>query len=214
MKYGKFLSTAFLFLLLGCQQSTSQSAESLVTPQKSLPSAKTEESKLENKTVDYFAHLNEKHKVILQNWLKIKSYLRPAVQEIDASMFQEQYKEYLDENLKMLKEAVGEKGYQYYSVGDMNQDGKTDFAVLLVDTRQPKDSKTDHFALAIFNAPFKVNQSPNYLEEGLQGITNSYINFDMISKKHLFLGKFESGVLCATYYKKKKTYYFRDCYDE
>jgi hypothetical protein len=172
------------------------------------------------KNVDYFAHLQSKHREVLQEWLKSKEYLRPAVEEVDNGMFQEKnyqdkenYQKNFEGNMRMLRESVGENGYQYYSVGDMNRDGKEDFAILLVDTRKQKED-VDHFALAIFNAPLRKGQSPSYYEENLYGITNSYIVFDKMIEKHLFLGKFESDVYCATYYPKGKTYYFKDCFDE
>ena len=112
------------------------------------------------KEVDYFAHLKVEHKEVLQKWLKIKTFLRPAVEEIDNSMFQEKYKEHFEDNMKFLRETVGKDGYQYYSKGDFNKDGKEDFAVLLVDNRKDKETNTDKFALAIFNAPFKKARCP------------------------------------------------------
>lgn len=172
----------------------------------------------ENKTVDYFAHIKPEHREVLQQWLKSKPFLRPAVEEIDNGMFQEKnytdkenFKKNYEENMKMLRESVGESGYQYYSVGDMNRDGKDDFAVLLVDTSSKDTDQFPDFALAIFNAPFKKEQSPAYFEQNLNGVTNSYIVCDLMTKKHLFLGKFESDVYCATYYPKGKTYFFKDC---
>lgn len=166
----------------------------------------------QNLPVDYYAHIKPEHREILKNWLETKKYLRPAVEEVDNSMFQEKYKDSFEQNMKTLRDSVGQNGYQYYSVGDMNADGKEDFAVLLTNTRNTED-ETNQYALAIFNAPFNKSV-PAYFEDNLQGITNSYINFDRVSKRHLFLGKFESGVYCATYYPKKKTYYFKDCYDQ
>ncbi len=169
------------------------------------------------KTVDYFAHIRSEHREVLRTWLKKVPYLRPGVEEIDGIMFQEEnyqdkvrMKENFEGEMTNLRESVGSHGYQYYAVGDMNHDGKKDFAVLLVDTRKQKDGN-DRFALAIFNAPFKSGQSPAYIEKGLIGISNSYITFDVMEKNHLYLGKFESDVYCATYYTKGKTYYFKDC---
>lgn len=211
------------FLLASCavkettvqSQSSQNSHQSVLTAQKSsdgIPSNPDE--------TDYFAHLHPNHRDVLQEWLKTKKYLRPAVEEIDNEMFHEKnyqdkknYQEDFEANMKMLRESVGENGYQYYSVGDMNRDREEDFAVLLVDTREQKEG-VDHFVLAIFNAPFRKGQSPSYYEEKLSGITNSYIVFDKMIEKHLFLGKFESDVYCATYYPKGKTYYFKDCFDE
>jgi hypothetical protein len=163
------------------------------------------------KKADYFAHLKPEHKEILQDWLKTKKFLRPGVEEIDNSIFQEKYKDHFEDNVKFLRDTVGKNGYQYYSKGDFNRDGKEDFAVLLVDSRKHKETDADFFTLAIFNGPFRKGQAPNYYEEGLSGITNSYIVFDKVSEKHLFLGKFESDVYCATYFPKGKTYRFEDC---
>jgi hypothetical protein len=163
------------------------------------------------KDIDYFAHFNPQHREVLREWLKSKKYLRPAVEEIDSSYF-ENGKVISEDDLQFLRETVGKDGYQYYSVGDMNHDRQKDFAVLLVDTRKPANKdEPDYFALAIFNAPFKKGQRPNYYEEKLYGISNSYIVFDKMIEKYLFLGKFESDVYCATYYPKGKTYYFKDC---
>ncbi|MDQ4122175.1 MAG: hypothetical protein M3209_12110 [Acidobacteriota bacterium] len=172
---------------------------------------------VENKTVDYFAHFKSEHREVLREWLKSKTYLRPAVEEIDNGIFDEKnytdkakFKENFEGNLKFHRETLGEGNYQYYAVGDMNHDKKVDFAVLLVDTRKPKGD-VDHFVLAIFNAPFKPKRQPSYYEENLYGITNSYIKFNAFDEPYLFLGKFESDVYCATYYPKGKTYYFKDC---
>lgn len=166
------------------------------------------------KEIDYFAHFKPEHKEVLQKWLKTKSFLRPGVEEIDNSMFDEKFKENYEGNMKFLRETVGENGYQYYVKGDLNKNGKEDFAVLLVDNRK-KDGDNDWFSLAIFNSPFKKDNTPNYYEENLHGITNSYIVFsDQFSEKsgkHLFLGKFESDYYCATYFPKGKTYRFEDC---
>jgi len=176
-----------------------------VSPSDAVPSSPDPS---ERKSVDYFAHIKPEHREVLRGWLKSKPYLRPAVEEIDNSIFSEQYKPYFDENYRVLRETLGDGNYQYYSVGDMNHDKTADFAVLLVDTRQQNDG--DRFALAIFNAPFK---SANYFEEELHGITNSYIKFNAFDEPYLFLGKFESDYYCATYYPKGKTYYFKDCTD-
>lgn len=170
----------------------------------------TSEAKPNSSTdADYYAHLKLEHREVLREWLKAKPYLRPAVEEFDDYIFQEKDKSNFEDNLKFLRDTLGENTYQYYAVGDMNHDGKEDFAVLLVDTRKQED-EIDHFALAIFNAPFKKGQTPAYYEEGLAGISNSYLIFDK-KEKNLFLGMLESDVLCATYYPKGKTYYFKDC---
>jgi len=218
------IAFAFVFVSCGAKEPTvqsqtgsnSNSVEIASTDPNATNQNSLDESISNQKDVDYFAHMHSKHREVLRGWLKTKKYLRPAVEEIDNRMFQEKnyqdkenYKTHFEGNMKMLRESVGETGYQYYSVGDMNRDGKEDFAVLLVDTRKHED--VDHFALAIFDGPIIKGKSPAYFEENLYGITNSYIVFDKMIKKHLFLGKFESDVYCATYYPKGRTYYFKDC---
>ena len=218
--------TAIVFLLTSCNlngqtvqnQISVNSDQTTATQNANIQKLPNEPVK---KEVDYFAHIKPQHREILREWLKSKPYYRPGVEEIDDSMFHEEsyedkakFKENFEGNMKFLRETVGENGYQYYAVGDMNRDGKKDFAVLLVDTRNPgNDDDPDQFAMAIFNAPFKKGQKPNYFEEGLYGITNSYIVFNKMTRKFLYLGKLESDVLCATYYPKGKTYYFKDCGD-
>ncbi|CAN5442512.1 hypothetical protein BH20ACI1_BH20ACI1_12880 [soil metagenome] len=227
MKKNNFKFTIFLILVafqLACGQTKSVSSISNQNAaENELPknNSNSVSNSGEAKNIDYFAHLKPEHKEVLQNWLKAKTFLRPAVEEIDDSMFdensygnKEKFKEHFEGNMNMLRETVGKDGYQYYSKGDFNKDGKEDFAVLLVDNRL-KDRVGDWFSLAIFNAPFKKGKSPNYYEENLRGISNSYIIFsDEFSEKpgkYLFLGKFESDYYCATYYPKGNTYRFEDC---
>lgn len=213
-----------LAIQLACGQTQSVSKnDNQNKAENKLTSENSNSEVVENKKkdVDYFEHLQPEHKDVLQDWLKTKSFLRPGVEKIDNSMFDENayedkknFKENYENNMKFLRETVGENGYQYYVKGDFNKDGKEDFAVLLVDNRK-KEGDNDWFSLAIFNAPFKKGKSPNYYEENLHGITNSYIVFsDEFSEKpgkYLFLGKFESDYYCATYYPKGNTYRFEDC---
>ena len=155
-------------------------------------------------------HMKPWHRDVLQSWLNTKLYLRQALEETDSSTFEDTTDLDFEANLRFLRDTVGQNGSQYYSVGDMNHDGKEDFAVLLVDTRKQKD-EYDRFALAIFNAPLKPGLAPAYFEEGLSGISNCYIVFDKMVPRYLYLGKLESDVYCATYFPKRKTYYFKDC---
>ena len=75
--------------------------------------------------VDYFAHLKAEHREVLREWLKSKPFLRPGVEEIDSIYF-ENGRITSEADLKFLRETVGNNGYQYYAVGDMNRDGKKD----------------------------------------------------------------------------------------
>ncbi len=221
---------SFAFLTVSCavkeqvvqsQNNSNANFNQIVEPNQNANAQNSVANTAKTKTVDYFAHFKPEHREVLQQWLKSKTFLRPAVEELDNGMFhdknyedKENFKENFEGNMRMIRESVGENGYQYYSVGDMNHDGKVDFAVLFVDSSSKGTDEFDDFALAIFNAPFKKGQSPAYFEQNLSGVTNSYIVYDLMTKKHLYLGKFESDVLCATYYPKGKTYYFKDCLDE
>ncbi len=170
------------------------------------------------KEVDYFAHIKPEHREVLREWLRSKPHLRPGVEEIDNAMFDEaayedkaKFKENYAINMKILREAVGEKGNQYYSVADLNRDGKKDFAVILLSSRVEYD--VNYFGLAIFNAPFKKGQKPAYYEEIFRGVGNSYIVFDKMIENRLYLGKFESDFYCETFYPKGKTYYSKNCFE-
>ncbi len=212
----KTLLICFALLIASCagkeQVVQSQSNSNVIANQNANVQNSSNANVVENKSVDYFAHFKPEHREVLREWLKSKTNLRPAVEELDNSIFQDKYKPYFEENYRFHRETLGEGNYQYYSVGDMNHDKKVDFAVLLVDTQRQLNGH-HYFVLAIFNAPFKAKQSPAYYEEDLYGITNSYIKFNAFDEPYLFLGKFESGVYCATYYPKGKTYYFKDCMD-
>jgi len=118
------------------------------------------------KDVDYFTHLKPEHKKVLQEWLKTKSYLRPAIEEIDSIL-----------DKSALGNVHKNSQTQFYTVADINKDGKEDFAVLLIDTC----GKKDKFALAIFNGNVNKGHLPNYFEENLNGISNS--NIEYINKR-------------------------------
>ena len=165
----------------------------------------------ESKPVDYFAHMRPEHRKVLQQWLRTKPNLRPAVEEIDSYLFNQKDGQSIEESKESLSETIGNDGNQYYAVGDMNRDGKQDFAVLLIDTSK-KNGDSDVFGLAIFNAPFSPGSAPAYYENKLQSSSSSYISFDgPNAKNRLFLGKIESDMICATYYPKGRTYFFKDC---
>ncbi|MGI8668689.1 MAG: hypothetical protein ACR2J3_02450 [Aridibacter sp.] len=200
----------FVFAQISCSQNQNVSKSKIENvanvKQSNLNSV---ESIKEKNDIDYFAHFEPKHKEVMKEWLKKKPFLRPATEQIDSYVYQIKDKENFEGNLKSIREYIGEKGTQYYSIGDFNQDGKDDFAVILFDSRSKEDDiKT---ALAIYNAPFKKGQSPAYFEENLDRVSNLYITYDKMSPKHLYLGVFESDVYCATYYPKGNTYTFKDC---
>lgn len=148
----------------------------------------------EKKEINYFAHLKPQHREVLQEWLKDKLYLRPAVEEIDSSLDKSEL------------ESIHKKGWtQFYTAADINKDGREDFAVLLVD-----ETKKNKFALAIFNGSLSKGQLPNYFTEDLNGISDSFIRYEnesdgyFSSDSYLLLSGKERG--CAGFIPKKKVY--------
>ena len=86
------------------------------------------------------SYILPEHRLILQNWLKQKSYLRPATEQDTDSA----------EALKTVREGYTGKPFQaFYAVADFNHDGHKDFAIAFVNKKRPKD-----LALAVFNGPF------------------------------------------------------------
>lgn len=98
------------------------------------------------------SYILPEHRAVLQSWLKEKPYLRPALEQ-DA-----------DQNeLKLVKEGYTGKPFQaFYAVADFNHDGQKDFAIGLINQKQPKS-----LALAIFNGPFRKGKpiAPAYYNE-------------------------------------------------
>ena len=105
--------------------------------------------------------MKPEHREVLQEWLKDRTHLRPAVEEIDNT---------LD---KSKLESIHKKGWtQFYTIADINKDRKEDFAVLLVNVNE-----VNRFAIAIFNGNISKGQSPNFFEENLNGISQVFIEY-------------------------------------
>ena len=133
------LISAFLFFSIACSDKTvAPSANAAVASSPSPSPSPTQVPSLTPKPpVDYFAHLLSDHKEIVKAWLKSQPNYRLASEDSDSGLIPGNDSEWPEGNVKFLRETVGENGNQYYAVGDMNQDGQTDFAVLLVDTKKP-----------------------------------------------------------------------------
>lgn len=121
---------------------------------------------------DFYSQFKPKHKKVLEKWLTGKTRLRPAV-ENDASK----------EDLEAWRR-TNTSFYPYYAVGDFNQDGKEDFAVLL-----KAEGVDDEGAIAVFNAPFS-NSKPVYFEQGF-GVKQFYIEYYR-EEKMLYLTAYET----------------------
>lgn len=150
------------------------------------------------KDVDYFAGFKPEHKEVLEEFLKTKPYLRPAVEEVDSIL-----------DKSALNDVHKNSQTQFYTAGDFNQDKKEDFAVLLINTQSKKDE--ERFAVAIFNGDFKKEQKPNYFEDTLQGFSNCFLDFNNMTEKRLYLGVYEGDRYCITYIPRGNGYKYKDC---
>jgi hypothetical protein len=142
---------------------------------------------------DYFAHLKPEHKEVLQEWLKKKPYLKPAVEKTDGN---------LDEN--KLKKNHSKGWTQFYTVADINKDGKEDFAILLV-----KVNEENKFAVAVFNGELRKGQSPTFFDENFNEISKVYIEYvnekdEYFSSDSFLLLNDERG--CVGFIPKKNVY--------
>jgi hypothetical protein len=142
---------------------------------------------------DYYAHLKPTHRAVLEAWLlKHKPWLRPAVEDLDSVD---------NKNPEKIRRILGENAYQFYAFGDFNDDGKEDFAIILVDDRDDytEGCKRDVCsALAVFNGDFGDDQSPAFYEEELDMIEYSYLAFDQKVKHRLYFGSLEGYYFCST----------------
>lgn len=120
--------------------------------------------------------INPTHRQIVQNFLKTRPYLRVAT--------------YADAEHKEALESVsggdyGENKSPYYAVGDFNHDGREDFAVAFVNTRQPKQ-----FVVAVFNGPFRNGKAiaPAYYNEKRFGTDDFLLALTEQTKHDLQIG--------------------------
>ncbi len=99
-------------------------------------------------------HINAQHWEALYPWLSAKSGFRLA-EEADCTN---------REGLADYRATNGKDFQPYYLAKDFNQDGRTDFAVALVNRTKGQQP----FAIAIFNGPFNAGEkrTPSFYEEG------------------------------------------------
>lgn len=133
-----------LFVLVCCVGAYGQKSKKAQT-QKAAPTISAE-------------HMNSQHQEILQNWLASKSGWRPAV-ENDA------YAGQTKEGREFYKgEIQSMSNHPFYVAADLNNDGKQDFAVMLV----KKVGKKNKFAVAIFNSTYnKQKMNPAFYTESV-----------------------------------------------
>ena len=97
-------------------------------------------------------HIWPKHRAVLQQVLLNRPGWRPATMEDAFAGETDEGREYKRGEIAY----HGKNFHPYYAVGDFNQDGSEDFAVILINA----DDLPPKFAVAIFNGPFTQNQRP------------------------------------------------------
>jgi serine/threonine protein kinase len=102
------------------------------------------------------SHINAQHWEAMYTWLSAKTNFRLA-EEADCTNKQ---------GLAEQRANNGRDFQPYYIAKDFNRDGKTDFAIGLIN----KTKSRQKFAVAIFNGPFNVgeNRNPAFYQEGIE----------------------------------------------
>lgn len=127
------------------------------------------------------SHLRPQHEAVLQKWLAHSDNWRVATLEdcnCDAETSEVRKYQYKD-------------FHPYYAVGDFNNNGSQDFAVVLIHRYR----KERHAALAVFNGPFTTltRKAPAYFEEGLDlAGTNLFFSGLRPNPYRLLVGPFNS----------------------
>ncbi|HKQ54095.1 MAG TPA: hypothetical protein VJT74_17090 [Pyrinomonadaceae bacterium] len=122
---------------------------------------------------DVPSFINPEHRQTVRGFLKTRPHLRVATYA-DAEN---------KRTLEFLNEGYGENKSPYYAVGDFNNDGREDFAVAFVNTRQPQN-----FAVAIFHGPFRGRRwvRPAYYNEKEFG-TDSFLFAGTAERPHTLI---------------------------
>ena len=146
------------------------------------------------------SYLRPEHKVIVEEWLKVRPDLRLAT---DADNINK-------DGLAVTRKERGKNYHPYYAVGEFNGDGKEDFAVAFVKKRKSKWP----FVFAIFNGPLTKGAKPSYslddadLADG--GIM--YSAKGSVRQGRLLFGTFESDN-CVIVRPRGRSYVTRNCLD-
>jgi len=128
---------------------------------------------------DVPSFINPAHRQVVRGFLRTRPYLRVATYA-DAEN---------KRTLEFLNEGYGETKSPYYAVGDFNNDGREDFALAFVNTRQPQN-----FAVAIFNGPFRGRRSaqPAYYNEREFG-TEAFLFASTAERPHMLVVGISGG---------------------
>jgi hypothetical protein len=132
------------------------------------------------------SYISAKHRLVLQRWLKREPNLRVATDE-DCGRCAGDFA-----NQKRLS---GADYHPYYTVGDFNGDGKTDFAVALIEVEERGEGRfTQKFVVAVFNAPFSRRMVEPAFEKDNLNLRDGGLFFGPPRSRpyRLFIGVFAS----------------------
>ena len=145
------------------------------------------------------SYLRPEHKVIVEEWLKLRPDLRLAT---DADNINK-------DGLAATRKERGKNYHPYYAVGDFNGDGKEDFAVAFV----KKKKSNWPFVFAIFNAPLTKGSKPSYSTDAdLADGGIMYSAKGSARQGRLLFGTFESDN-CVIVRPRGRSYVTRNCLD-
>lgn len=131
------------------------------------------------------SYISAKHQQVLQKWLRREPNLRVATDE-DCGR--------CADDLASQRRVSGANYHPYYVVGDFNGDGKTDFAVALIEVEESGERVTQKFVVAVFNAPFSSRIAEPSFEKDNLNLRDGGLFFGPPRSRpyRLFIGVFAS----------------------
>lgn len=149
---------------------------------------------------DSASHLRAEHRVVVEEWFKLRSDLRLALIADNAN----------SEGLAATRKERGRNYHPYYAVGDFNGDGREDFAVALVKKKRSEWP----FLFAIFNGPSAKATKPSFIIDA--DLRDGGIMYNPQARARdgrLLFGTFQSDN-CVIVRPRGRTYLTRACLDD
>ena len=136
------------------------------------------------------SYISAKHRQVLRRWLEREPNLWVATDENCGRCA---------DDLANQRRVSGANYHPYYAVGDFNGDGKTDFAVALIELEEGGEGRaTQKFVVAVFNAPFSRHSVEPSFEKDNLNLRDGGLFFGPPRSRpyRLFIGVFasESGL--------------------
>jgi hypothetical protein len=140
-------------------------------------------------------NLKAQHREVLAAWLQKQPNFRLAT-EADCKN---------KTGLAATRDEYGLTYQPYYAAGDLNGDGREDFAVALID----RQKRSRRFAIAIFNGPHttKTTATPSFLTTGFDLSDGGLV---LRSGNPLIAGVFQSDD-CVILRPRARTYVMKSC---